>query len=488
MCMLGWSSLLPEWSFRDLRLRRRALLLLDGLLRAPGESFASVFGKHSAAARQAYDFCENDAMEFQSLLAPAFLTTGKLIREDFASVLVIQDTTELDLTTHKAMKGLGESGNPKGRGIFLHAGLAVTPDGLPLGPLSALTWVRPPEDHGKATERRARPFDDKESSKWWKTIENAEHAVNCPGKLVHIGDREIDVFEVFARCLASGYRGLFRAAQDRALLDAPHKLLWAQAESWKVVGSRTVELPERRPRKDSPAREARTAVLELRFGPVTLAQPETTGKGHVTLCAVFVREVDPPSAADCIEWLLLSTDILATVEDAWTRVDWYRRRWLIEEFHKCLKTTCQVELRQFDDRPHFETYLALVLLVSLRILFLRNIARAEPDTPAREFLSQDEEQVVRAAHDEGARIRFPAVLTASLAVRFIARLGGFMARKGDGEPGFQTLAKGYAKLAAMVAGYRLARGLPTQSEPALSDLTCAPAQYFHKRTALPSPH
>jgi len=486
--MLPWEDLLPEWAIKDMRWRHRAIGLLYAMTAAPGLAFTGVFGRESNDTEQGYDFCENPRMSITKLLGPTYLTTGKVIREDLETVLVLQDTTELDLSTQKAMQGLGEIGNPKNRGVFLHTGFAVTPARLPVGLVSALTWVRNPDDHGKATTRNSRRFEEKESFKWWATIQNAERVINCPGKAVHLGDRESDIFEVLSRCVASRYRGLFRAAQDRKLLDAPHSRLWAEAESWPVVGSRTIDVPERPAHDGVPARAARTAKLALRFGPVTIAEPGNARDGRVSVWAVLAREVDPPSATDVVEWLLLSTDPLATPEDAWTRIDWYRCRWLIEEFHKCMKTTCKIEERQFATRGRFEICLALVMLVSVRVLFMRNIARVEPDAPAREVFSQEEETVLRAAFEQGGRTRLPPDLNVRCVVRMIAMLGGFLARKGDGEPGFQTLARGDAKLAMLLQRYRLAQGLPCHLNPLLYENELAPAVYRRWRKDLSSLH
>lgn len=483
MCMPSWESMLPEWAFKDRRLRTRALILVEALTNAPGRSFANVFEKKKKDVKAAYEFCDNRSVSFPSLLAPAFIATGKVVREQIDNVvLCIQDTTEVDLSSQHEMNGIGEIGNPKCRGIFVHCGLAVTTDGIPVGPLSALTWVRPPEEHGKAASRKERVFDAKESAKWWKNIETAERAVNCPGRLVHVADRESDIFALLARCLISGSRALFRAAQDRKLLDGEHSRLWAEAESWPVKGKRLVDIPARPARAGKPARAARIALLALRFGSVKIAQPDSD-KGFLELSAVLVLEEDPPDAEDVIEWLLLTTDVLQTAEDAWTRVDWYRRRWLIEEFHKCLKTTCRIEERQFKERTRFDNYLALVILVSLRLLFMRNVARAEPDAPARQVITDEEEQVLRAYHDEGARTLLPAAMTARNAIRLVAMLGGFLARKGDGEPGIQTLSKGFSKLRTLVCGCRLARRLPLLPDLARLSLDPAVVSYFRRLAA-----
>lgn len=119
MGMLSWNEILRPGSFRDDRLRRRALVLLDAILERPGVSFGEMFGKGSSAAKRAYDFCENDRVQFNSLLAPAFLNLGaELPRQESGPLLCIQDSSELDLTQLTATTGLGEIGNPKNRGLF----------------------------------------------------------------------------------------------------------------------------------------------------------------------------------------------------------------------------------------------------------------------------------------------------------------------------------------------------------------------------------
>jgi len=461
--MLAWNELLPFGSFRDGRHRHRAILLLEAALMAPGASFTGMFGKHGSRAKRAYEFCSNGkAISFGKILAPAFASLGEALRSlEGGTILCLQDTTEINLSHLRAITGLGETGNPDDRGFFLHCGLASSTDGVCLGLLSALSWVRPPEEHGKAVARRQVPFDDKESAKWWKTIEIAEGVVRRPGLLVHVGDRESDIFEVFARAGAQGYRVLTRAAQNRRLPDAEHAYLWPEAESWPMAGRRSLDVPARRARDGKPARAARTAELTLRFGQVQIRQPRAAG--FVSLSVILVREDNPPEG-DQIEWLLLTNDPVENAAAAWTRVEWYRRRWLIEEFHNCLKTTCRAEERQFETHAHYENFLALLMLVSSRVLYLRNLARAEPDAPAEIALDSEEIDVLRAHHNEGRKTPLQADLKLRQAVRLIAMIGGFQARKGDGEPGFKTLADGYSKLRLMIVGYRLALGLPPASD------------------------
>jgi hypothetical protein len=464
MGMLTWSELFPPGSFRDDRLRERARILLHAMMEMPGGTFGQMFGKGSSPAKRAYDFCENDRnLSLDKILLPARWNLGQALRlHTGPTILCVQDTSELALS-HLSMTGLGEIGNPDMRGLFFHCGLAVATDGLTLGLLSALTWARPPEQHGKAASRHDRPLEAKESVKWWRTIENAEATVNRPKLLLHVADREADIFDVLARADASGFRYLVRAAQDRRLCDAEQRRLWAQAESWPMAGHHLLDVPFRPPRNGKPARPQRCAELSIRFGRVRIAQPDS--HGFLELNVVLVREEQPPEGEEPIEWLLLTNDPVEDAAAAWQAVEYYRLRWRIEEFHNCIKTTCRAERRQFEDRAHYEIFFALILLVSARILFLRDKARLDPELPAQVAFDSDELAVLRAHHDAGAKQKLPDHLSIHAAVRLVAMLGGFLARKGDGEPGFKTLALGYSKLRAMTAGYRLARGLPESSHP-----------------------
>ena len=458
--MLDWQQLVPDGSFRDPRLRHRAVALLEGIYRSPGEAFASVF-RLRKDVKAAYRFCENPAVSFATLLTPTFLALGRALRElGDQTILCLHDTTELELSRLE-MEGLGEVGNPGCQGLLLHSGLAVSTSGLPLGLLAASTWVRDPAEHGKRDARHNRPFDEKESARWWWAIEFSERMVASLRRLLHVADREADIFDVMARCAAASYRFLFRAAQDRLLADAVHRQLWACAESWRVRLVKEVEIPMRPARAGRPARKARTALLAIRFGAVDIEQYRKPGM--LPVWAVLAREENPPDGEEPIEWLLLTNDPINTAEEALLRVQWYRLRWRIEDYHKCFKSVCEAESRQFEEREHFEIFLAMCLLVSCRLLYLRDLAREAPDTPALAILTEEEQEVLVAeSRKNGKRVPPGGKLTVRDAVRLLAMLGGFLGRKNDGEPGFQTLAHGYLKFWLIVEGWRLARGLPSR--------------------------
>jgi hypothetical protein len=460
--MLTNEELYPRGCFGELDhwLQERVQLMLPAMQARPGASFNALFETHRERMG-AYRMCEHEEVTLQRLLQPPAQAVGERIAQGQWGdrVLSVHDRTECNETALAAsMKGLGEIGNPKCRGFFLQTALALDTQGVALGVLSAQTWIRPEGQHGKAQQRKVRAFEDKESARWWHGIEQAEQRVGRAGVLRHIIDAEGDIYELFERAQQSGVCLLVRAAQQRRV--EPEGYLWQAMEAMPEAGRREVAVPARPAREGQPARSARTAELTLRYGPVRVKAPRTHGQqGTLELWALLVREHNAPLGEEPLEWLLLTNEPLLSVEHAWHQVDCYLKRWKIEEFHKCLKTGCRVERRPFEAREHLENALALLMLVSVQLLALTTLARVEPEMPADLVLEPEELQVLRL---QAPLMDAPALSsqpTVAEVVPLIARLGGYMARRSDGPPGWLTLWRGYQRLQLMVDGFVLARSL-----------------------------
>jgi hypothetical protein len=452
-----WEALFEGDGLPDKRLGRRACKIGHASVERPGAAMTGAFNLWKDT-RNAYNFFENERVTFSAVLKSPFMVVSGALRERFegTTVLNVQDTTEINLSHLNSMTGLGEIGNPKNRGLFLHPSLAVSPDGVPIGLLSAQVWDRPPSCHGKTKKRKQKAFEDKESLRWWTAIEESENRVGRPGLLVHVGDRESDIYDVFKRAHDAGYRILIRAAQDRRV-EGEHSTLWAQVASFFPAGeARPLSVPMRPAKDGKPARAARDTSIVIRYGLVTIREPK--GPGAVDMYAVQVTEVDPPAGVEPVEWLLLTTDPITSVEEAWQRVEWYRCRWRIEEFFQVLKSGCRIEARQFESRGTYEPSLAIAMLTAVRLLSMVKQARVTPDAPASTVLSQEEEHVLvqhaqakKMGHCDSSPLRLVD------AVVLIAMLGGYKARSCDGPPGWITLWRGLRRLEDMVEGYRLVR-------------------------------
>lgn len=446
-----------EW---DHWLQERVQLMLPAMQARPGASFNALFDTHRERIG-AYRMCEHEEVSIQRLLQPPAQALAQRIAQGQWGdrVLCVHDRTEFNETAlASSMKGLGELGNPKCRGFFLQTGLVLTPSGVALGVLSAQTWIRPEGQHGKAQQRKVRAFEDKESVRWWHGIEQAEERVGRSGALRHIIDAEGDIYELFERAERSAACLLVRATQLRRV--EPEGTLRQALEALPEAGRREVEVAARPESNQKPARSARTAELTLRFGQVRVKAPRTRGQsGTVALWAILVREHNAPPGEEPLEWVLLSNEPILSPEHAWHLVDCYIQRWKIEEFHKCLKTGCRVEHRPFAEREHLENALALLMLVSVQLLALTTLARVEPQTPAEQVLEPEHLQVLRLQAPLMDAPTLSPQPTVAEVVPLIARMGGYMARRSDGPPGWLTLWRGYQRLQLKVEGFILARSL-----------------------------
>jgi hypothetical protein len=457
--MLTYEEQYPRGCFGELDhwLQERTLSILPALEARPGASINALLDTHRERAG-AYRMVEHPEVSFQRLLEPAAQAVASQIEQGQfgARALCVHDRTEFDESALSAsMEGLGEVGNPKCRGFFLQTGLALDTQGVALGVLTAQSWIRPVGQHGKAQQRKVRPFEEKESVRWWHGIREAEERVGRAGVLRHVIDAEGDVYEVFHHAHQQGARLLVRAAQQRRV--EPEGYLWQRLEALPEVERRQVPVNARPARDGQPARTARSAELTLRFGPVGIKAPLTRQhQESLALWAILVREDNAPVGEPPLEWLLLTNEPVTTSQQAWHAVDCYLQRWKIEEFHKCLKTGGRVEHRAFGHRENLEKLLVLLMLVSVRLLALSTLARTQPDTAADQVLAPEELQVLRLqAPVLGAPPLSPCPTMAEV-VPLIARMGGYMARRSDGPPGWLTLWRGYQRLQLKVEGFVLA--------------------------------
>jgi hypothetical protein len=444
----------PSGSLHDERVRRRANDIMDAMTAKPGLPFTAVF-KEPAAALGAYRFVESRRLSFKILTEALAGVYGERVAAlEGDTLLCVHDTTELELTRLSSAIGFGTVGNPECRGEFLHSSILVSTQGVFEGFLAAKTWVRPAGERGKAQTRRSRPFEAKESYRWWTQISEAEERVAQRGRLLHVCDREADIFAVLEKASAAGLRLLVRAAQNRRV-DEPTRLLWETCSQWPVRATQSCVIPAHRDEPGKPLLRARVAELELRFGEVRVRPARSAARPpkSLPLRAILLRERQPPEGVVPLEWLLLTTDPLPNQKAAWLHVDYYRLRWNIEEFHKCLKTGCKVEARQYEDREHFDVALALAIPVALRLLRLTKWVRVEPDRPAATEFEPFELAVLFGAPTT------PSQPTLQQAVLKLAHLGGYLGRRQDGPIGWLRLWRGYARMSSQVEGYLVDREL-----------------------------
>jgi hypothetical protein len=305
--------------------------------------FERMVARQSVCLRQLSGGRRSREVQFHRLLGNEKVTVARLI-EGWSSetgpavagrhVLAIQDTSEITVATRPGRRrGLGEIGKGSGHGLLVHAMLSLDADtGACLGLIGGTIWTR----RGRqSVTHDKRPLSERESKRWIETGEQAGHVLAAAASVTVIGDRESDIFAFWATLPRPGFDLIGRVMHDRGLADGSS--LYAAGERLADAATRTLDLPARPPR-----RQARTAELTLRFGPVVLRRPQGRHHRHlpesVQLTLVEVVERTPPAGVAPLHWRLLTTHAVDDIAAAWRIVDCYRRRWTIEQLFRLMKT------------------------------------------------------------------------------------------------------------------------------------------------------
>ena len=332
----------------------------------------------------------------------------------------------------------------------MHSCLAVSGEGEPLGLLHQYTWSRN-ERAGKRGQRRKKPTREKESQRWLDTLTAAEVGVDDAGCLVHVGDREADIYELFVQPRRASSELLIRAEHNRKV-DGELGYLIATLEQATILGHLSIEVQR------NPKRPTRQATLSIRAISVTIAVPRNGQHPKtaqpVPMNALLVSEEAPVDGGEPIRWLLLTTLPIETFEQACQCVRWDSLRWLIERFHFTLKSGCRIEQLQLETAQRLLNALATYSIVAWRLMWLTYHARLAPNDSCEMILQPGEWRLVRRKFEPKNRSKKPPTIRQS--VRWIAQLGGFLARKDDGEPGLKTLWRGLGVLHHLLEGAQLA--------------------------------
>ena len=450
-----------EFGGADLGDKRRTDRLIETasvLAEHPQASLPEACGER-AVLKGAYRLLENEAVSPAGIQASHVQETLERVRGT-PLVLAVQDTTDLDYSTHQATSGLGAIGNGYGLGLLLHTTLAVTPDGVPQGLLAQDTWTREPAATGKKHQRKQRPVSEKESAKWLRGLAALNAlAPTCPQtQFVGVADREADVYELFCAERAANVDLLVRASEDRRVrdeTDAPG-LLRATLGQQPVAAMLPVDVPRRA------QQPARTAQVGLRWTHLTFQPPKRPGGVHlpaVPLGVVWVHEAAAPADVEPLDWLLLTTLPLPDQAAAEQLLAYYTCRWVIETWHKTLKSGCAIEARQLASAATLGRGIALYSVIAWRVLYATLLARSGPDLPCTVLLAPDEWQALYCRiHQTTTLPGCPPTL--AHAVRWLATLGGFLGRTGDGAPGVTVLWRGFQHLTDLTAMYQVFTARP----------------------------
>ncbi len=470
----GWAAEeMGQTNLGDKRLNDRLVSICDRFSESP-ESPINQACKDWAETKAAYRFFKNQDVEPGCILEAHRQMTAERAKPH-KTILAVQDTSYFVYTSHVGTKGLGPMSLKKGKnvqeifsnGLIMHACLAVTTDGLPLGLLDQSVFVR----KRRSAERRrladVTPIEEKESYRWLETLKNTQ-AIMGDTQVVTVCDREADMYGLFELSDRLKSPVLVRANVDRAVnkksryAEKEVVKLWDFMRDRPAAGAITVEIPERKATAHVKARNARTAILTVKFGAFVLNPPRNDIKHRtcelpdLPLHAVYAYEAKTPENEEPVEWMLLTNLPVSNFREACEKVRWYCLRWRIEMYFKVLKSGFKVEDCRLATAERLIRYLAVMSVVAWRLFMITLIARTAPDTPCTEFLSDPEWKVLFRNVNKGKPLpeNTPAI---GEVVIWIARLGGFLARKSDGMPGTLTLWRGWKRLTDLTEGWNLAR-------------------------------
>jgi hypothetical protein len=440
---------------RDRRHRERLCVVARDFFAHPAANIPQAC-QSRAKTKAAYRLFEHQAVKIDVILAAHYHATMERIgREKIPVVLAVQDTTSFNYDTHADMEGLGPINTrvDGAQGILMHDTMAYTPEGTALGLVDIEVWARDPKQFGKRAKRYERPIEQKESYKWLKSFQGAarlQRQLGSATTVISVGDREADIYELFLLAKSDPLHPklLVRAERDRRVQDA-NMCLWQYMESQPVAGKRLLCIPKRK------GRAARDARLEIRFAQVELRPPKRKPMlGPLSVWAVYVTEVHPPSQKEAVEWMLVTTVEVHDFEQALEKIDWYKKRWGIEEYHRTIKSVCRIESRQLGDRTVWENCLAIDLVVAWRIEHIKKLSRQSPQAPCTVAFDEDEWQALFVLRNPSQPL--PSIApTMHEMTRWTAELGGFLGGKND-NPGSTTLGRGLQHLHDIVTGLLLA--------------------------------
>lgn len=458
-------------NFGDQRLTSRLIKLADNLGNLPECSINQACGSW-VEAKAAYRFFQNENISESEILKTHINKTVERSKQ-YRKILDIQDTCYMTYTSHKKTSGLGTIVSKGGirkklltKGLIMHTSFAITTEGLPLGILDQKIYARPQlpvkltalkkKSHGNGV-----PIEEKESIRWVESLIKSNNAMSTTDtEVISICDREADMYDFFEAAYQNKSLILVRAAQNRKINQfyarsrKEKETLWDFIKYLPSQGKIQIEVPKRN------NKVGRVATLDLHFGSFMMNSPRnnirrrTEELPDLNLQVIYVIEKNPPKGEEALEWVLLTNLSVKNFDQALEKVRWYCLRWRIETFHKILKSGLRVEDCRLGTAKRLMRYLTVMSIIAWRIFFITLIGRTSPNVSCTVLLTETEWKVLFSKiHRKCSYPKTPPPIKE--AIRWIAQLGGFLGRKGDGDPGPITLWRGLKRLTDLAEGAQI---------------------------------
>jgi hypothetical protein len=397
--------------------------------------------------KAAYRLFAEEDVTFEAIIGPH---CAKSREAPAGTWLVINDTTEINFGYDRQLSDVGRVGSAQSRGFYLHTAMIVSADDDQIVGVAAQELYVRPLKKVKRVSSHSRKKLARETEMWGRVIDEVGPAPAL-ARFIHVCDRGADNFEIYCHLLEQRAGWVIRAAQlTRIVQDSEgcerslNELVCAASEQ----GAYELEVPANN------KQPARTAQIEVRWARVTMPRPKAASAyvrqrriTEIAMWAVEVRELNAPAGVEALRWVLLTSKPVRSFNDAWRIIGWYEKRPLIEEYHKCLKTGCRVEQRLYRSGERLAPVIGMLSVLAVRLLQLKTAVRHNPDQPAARVVPKQWLAMLPLIMKRPRRIT-----TVRDFFRALAQLGGFLARKGDGEPGWQTIWGGLEKLLLCLRG------------------------------------
>lgn len=437
----------------DGRLNKRILELAKCFEKKHGHSVAYSCSDWKTA-KSAYRFFDNEEFNESDIIAPHIKATEARVNRLGETVLVIHDTTEFNYAHHNATEGLGyletkpisaEEQQILSNGFLMHASMALTRDGVPLGLINQKQWTRDSKNlecKKGIKSYKQKPIEDKESYKWIEGISRACANVD-PAGLVHVCDREADIYELFDKCMELQTHFVVRAVQTRS---TSRKGVKSFARLSRVPKRGTYTLPI----KASQKRSARDAQIDVKFYKVKLVPP--VGKTNrcqpveVYVVSAKERKSEGVKETELIDWKLLTDLPIETFQQALEVITWYQMRWNIETYFKVLKSGFGTDKSRLRHGDRIRKFVALVSVLAWRVFWLTTITRSCPNESPTLCYGREEIKALQAIEKRQGRTLYLGTSSLKEVTVAVARLGGYLARRSDPPPGNIVIWRGLQRL------------------------------------------
>ena len=460
---------ISECDLGDARLNRRLGTMLSALGERPGKSLPTAF-QDWANTKAAYRFFANENVSEDRILKGHFAASALRIQATDGPILILQDTTEFSFK-RSAPEKIGFTKVSTGRklkdgrhskhaicGLLMHASLAITPEGLPLGLTAAKFWSRSKFKGTAALKRKINPtrvpIEQKESMRWLDNLRLSTELTGAPERCVHIGDRESDIYELY--CLAEdlGTSFLVRSCVDRLAEDGDTTIARVM-DAAQPSGTHEISF------RDAQGKDQR-AVLSIRYATMTVRPPIGKQKKyrHQQLQIIHAEEISPPEGRAPVFWKLITNLPVETHADAVHKLEWYALRWNIETFFRTLKTGCRIEDVRLASADRLANCIALCCVVAWRVSWLTILRRRSPTASPAAVFTEIECRLLERSTPE-RKLDGPRDL--DFFIRAVARLGGYLDRNSDPPPGTTVVWRGFSRLADLVEGARIAGDPPSST-------------------------